>query len=215
MSTTTATGAWDFGSGELPYREQLYTTALKMTRSPEDSEDLLQETYLKAYRYYDRFEEGTNLKAWLFRIMKNTFINGYRRRRSTPQQVNYDDLEEGFESALLHEPSESLRDPESVLLSSEVDHEVRQSLSRLPHEYKMAVLLVDLHGLSYQEAADLQAVPVGTVMSRLYRGRKMLEGALLSYARRANYLHRAPARMRSRDLDLDGLFGGTADDAAS
>ena len=88
---------WDFSSGALPYRDQLYKTALRMTRSVEETEDLLQETYLKAFKYYDRFEEGTNLKAWLFRIMKNTFINGYRKRRSQPQQVEFDDLRESVE----------------------------------------------------------------------------------------------------------------------
>jgi RNA polymerase sigma-70 factor (ECF subfamily) len=206
MSTRIDTTAWDFSTGDLPYRDQLFKTALRMTRSPEDSHDLLQETYLKAFRYYDRFEEGTNLKAWLFRIMKNTFINTYRRRRALPQQVHFDDLEEGFESVVLSEPGEELRDPESVLLDGEMDAEVREALKRLPHEYKMAVILVDLQGLSYQEAAELQAVPVGTVMSRLYRGRKMLEEVLLRFGRRKNYLHRAPDRIRSRDIDVDAIF---------
>ncbi|HSL16275.1 MAG TPA: sigma-70 family RNA polymerase sigma factor [Methylomirabilota bacterium] len=194
MTDTAATTAWDFDNGQLPYRDQLYKTALRLTRSVEESEDLLQETYLKAYRHYDQFTEGTNLKAWLFRILKNSFINSYRKRRNRPQMLDFDELRdsgEGFEEAVAVTP-----DPEHDLLSDELDHEVREALMALPHHYRMAVLMVDLQGLSYQEVADALAVPIGTIMSRLYRGRKKIEKSLLAYGRRTNYITGAPRRQR-------------------
>ena len=194
MTDTAATTAWDFENGQLPYRDQLYKTALRLTRSVEESEDLLQETYLKAYRHYDQFTEGTNLKAWLFRILKNSFINSYRKRRNRPQMLDFDELRdsgEGFEEAVAVTP-----DPEHDLLSDELDHEVREALMALPHHYRMAVLMVDLQGLSYQEVADALAVPIGTIMSRLYRGRKKIERSLLAYGRRTNYITGSPRRQR-------------------
>jgi RNA polymerase sigma-70 factor (ECF subfamily) len=199
--------SWDFTSGQLPYRDQLYKTALRMTRSVEESEDLLQETFLKAFNHYDRFEEGTNLKAWLFRIMKNTYINSYRKRKLQPHHVDLDELQEGFELQLVDQGRLADRSPESELLNGHLDAEVRDALLGLPHDYKMAVLLVDIHGLSYQETADLLAVPVGTVMSRLYRGRKKLERSLLSFGRRYNYLDAPPKGLRDQDIDTAAIFG--------
>jgi RNA polymerase sigma-70 factor (ECF subfamily) len=195
MNDATTITAWDFSSGQLPFRDQLFKTALRLTRSVEESEDLLQETYLKAYRHYHQFTEGTNLKAWLFRIMKNSFINTYRRNKNRPQMMDFDELRdsgEGFE-----ESSPTAPDPEIDLLSQELDHEIRDALMELPHHYRMAVLMVDLQGLSYQEVADALVVPIGTIMSRLYRGRKKIEQALLSYGRRTNYVSGAPRRLRS------------------
>ena len=199
--------SWDFTSGQLPYRDQLYKTALRMTRSVEESEDLLQETFLKAFNHYDRFEEGTNLKAWLFRIMKNTYINSYRKKKLQPLHVELDELQDGFESQLLDQGRVAGSSPEAAMLNGQIDAEVRAALLGLPHDYKMAVLLVDIHGLSYQETADLLAVPVGTVMSRLYRGRKKLERSLLSFGRRYNYLDAAPKRLRNQDIDTAAIFG--------
>jgi RNA polymerase sigma-70 factor (ECF subfamily) len=207
MTQTHDTSRWDFSSGQLPYRQQLYKTALRMTRSVEETEDLLQETYLRAFRYYDRFQEGTNLKAWLFRIMKNTFINSYRKKRSIPLHLEFDELQEGFEEAIFDQGRSDEQDPESDLLGTEVDPEVREALLSLSHDYKMAVLMVDLQGLSYQEVADSLGVPVGTVMSRLYRGRKKLERALLSFGRRYNYLVRAPKQLRDEGIDVREYFG--------
>jgi RNA polymerase sigma-70 factor (ECF subfamily) len=206
MTQALETSRWDFSSGQLPYRQQLYRTALRMTRSVEEAEDILQETYLKAFRYYDRFEEGTNLKAWLFRIMKNTFINSYRKKRGLPLHLEFDELQEGFEDALFDQGRFDEQDPESELLGGEMDQEVREALLSLSHDYKMAVLMVDIQGLSYQEVADILAVPVGTVMSRLYRGRKKLERALLSYGRRYNYLTQAPKQLRDGEIDLAEYF---------
>jgi RNA polymerase sigma-70 factor (ECF subfamily) len=201
--------SWNFESGQLPYRDQLYKTALRMTRSVEETEDLLQETYLKAFKYYDRFEEGTNLKAWLFRIMKNSFINRYRKRRHVPQHLEFDELQEGFEESAVGTGCADQLDPERNVIDSAMDHEVREALIALPHDYKMAVLLVDIQGFTYQEVADLAGVPVGTVMSRLFRGRKKMERALLSFGRRYNYLERPPNRLRDRDIDVAKIFGLT------
>jgi RNA polymerase sigma-70 factor (ECF subfamily) len=197
---------WDFSTGKLPYRDQLYKSALRMTRSVEDAEDLIQETYLKAFKYYERFAEGTNFKAWLFKIMKNTFINSYRKRKLQPPKVDFDEVQEGLEETLLDQAHASLTDPESWLMSVEMDAEVREALMSLPHDYKMVVLLADLEGFAYKEIADILAVPVGTVMSRLYRGRRMLERALLSFGRRYNYVNTRPEKLRDPNIDLDEFF---------
>jgi RNA polymerase sigma-70 factor (ECF subfamily) len=204
-------GYWNFDTGELPFREQLFKTALRLTRNSEDAEDLLQETYLKAYRHYTSFQPGTNLKAWLFKILKNTFINEYRRRKQIPPQVDFSDLEETFESALANKNTAANRTPEDELVESSLDNEVRRALVGLPHNYKVVVLLADMEGYSYKEIADILAIPVGTVMSRLYRGRRLLEKALLSFGVRYNYLHEKPHRLRSEDLNIDALFSSGVD----
>jgi RNA polymerase sigma-70 factor (ECF subfamily) len=203
-------GSWNFQNAELPYRDQLFKTALRLTRSAEDAEDLLQETYLKAYRHYASFQPGTNLKAWLFKILKNTFINEYRRRKQLPAQVDFAELEETFESAVVSTDSRAIRTPEDEVMESTLDSEVRGSLAALPHNYKVVVLLADIEGYAYKEIADILAIPVGTVMSRLYRGRRLLERALLSYGVRYNYLHQRPHRLRSENLDVDKLFAASA-----
>jgi len=210
MNDTTNITAWDFSSGTLPYHDQLYKTALRMTRSVPDTEDLLQETYLKAYRYYSGFEEGTNLKAWLFRIMKNNFINGYRKRKTQPQHVELDELRDSGEEMWESERSPAETVAESALMGSEIDENVSRAIDALSHDYKMALLLVDIQGHTYQEVADLLAIPVGTVMSRLYRGRKKIEKALLAYGAKYNYIRQAPRKSRDTDIDLDGYFETTA-----
>ncbi len=202
--------AWNFESGQLPYRDQLYKTALRMTRSVEDTEDLLQETYLRAFKYYRRYEEGTNLKAWLFRIMKNTFINSYRRRKAAPQPVEFDEVLESIENAGTEDPQGPAVNPETGYLTGELDHEVRAALLALPHDYKMAVLMVDIQGFTYQEVADMLGVPVGTIMSRLYRGRKKMERSLLSFGTRYNYLDRPPEKLRDDSIDLSRFFASPA-----
>jgi RNA polymerase sigma-70 factor (ECF subfamily) len=199
MNDTTNITAWDFSSGQLPYRDQLFKTALRLTRSIEESEDLLQETYLKAYRHYHQFSEGTNLKAWLFRILKNSFINGYRKKKNRPQLLDFDELRDsgdGFDDVF-----PTTRDPEEEYLGQELDTEIRDALMALPHHYRMVILMVDLQGLSYQEVADALEVPIGTIMSRLYRGRKKIERTLLEFSRRANYIHGTPRRQR----DTEGM----------
>jgi RNA polymerase sigma-70 factor, ECF subfamily len=199
--------SWNFELGELPFKEQLFKTAVRLTRSSEDAEDLVQETYLKAYRHYASFRPGTNLKAWLFKILKNTFINDYRRRKQIPPQVDFADFEETFESVLSTTAGRTARSPEEELLDASLDAEVRRALAGLPHNYKVVVLLADIESYAYKEIADILAIPVGTVMSRLYRGRRLLERSLLSFGVRYNYLRKRPNRLRSENLELDRLFG--------
>ncbi|RMH15546.1 MAG: sigma-70 family RNA polymerase sigma factor [Acidobacteria bacterium] len=191
--------AADFEAAALPYLDALYNMAYRMTRNAEDAEDLVQETYLKAYRYFDKFQPGTNLKAWLFKIMKNTFINGYRKRQNQPPQSAFSDIEESSETILHEDAGPGIKDPEQEILDKVLDEDVQQALDSLPNDYRLAILLVDLEGFSYKEAASILEVPVGTVMSRLYRGRRLLEQALLRYARRRGYLRDAPPqKMRTR-----------------
>ncbi len=210
MSHDNNTTAWDFTSGTLPYHDQLYKTALRMTRSVPDTEDLLQETYLKAYRYYSGFEEGTNLKAWLFRIMKNNFINGYRKRKVQPQHVELDELRDAADETWEHQLSSANSLDEPSQMHGELDENLARAINTLSHDYKMALLLIDIQGHTYQEVADLLAVPVGTVMSRLYRGRKKIEKALLTYGAKYNYLRQAPRKSRDTDIDHGGFFEAKA-----
>src|SRR3954464_10977289 len=203
MKTAVATDheqGWDFEKAAMPYVDSLYNTAYRMTRNSEDAEDLVQETYLKAYKYYDKFEEGTNLKAWLFKILKNTFINSYRKKQQTPPKADFADIEESFENPV-RDDSGQARNPEEELLEKVLDEDVQHAIEELPHDYRMVVLLADLEGFSYKEIADILEVPVGTVMSRLYRGRRLLEHAMLEFAREHGYLREGePAKMRSKTV---------------
>ena len=207
MTTANEMTAWDFSSEKLPYYDQLYKTALRMTRSVPETEDLLQETFLKAFRYYSGFEEGTNLKAWLFRIMKNNFINSYRKQKAQPKSVELDEARDSGEEHWEIAPGLAEAAPESRALAEEIDEDVVRAINALPHDYKMALLLVDIQGHSYKEVADMLAVPVGTVMSRLYRGRAKIEKALISYGKRNNYLSRPPRKVRDRTIDVEEIFG--------
>ena len=190
---------WDFEAAAMPFVDSLYNTAYRMTRNSEDAEDLVQETYLKAYRYYDKFEEGTNFKAWLFKILKNTFINRYRKKQQEPLQSAFDEIEDAFEGHVRSEPGMGIASPEEDVLSGVLDEHVQAALDTLPPDYRMVVILADLEDFSYKEIADILEIPVGTVMSRLYRGRRILESALLRYAREHNYLapDQVPSKMRS------------------
>jgi RNA polymerase sigma-70 factor (ECF subfamily) len=194
-----AVTSWDFDSQVMPYLDSLYNTAYRMTRSAEDAEDLVQETYFKAYKYYDKFEEGTNLKAWLFKILKNTFINNYRRKKLEPRSVDFAEIEDSFERIVRRDANDHAVDPESEFFTGVLDDDVRKALESLPYDYRMVVILADLEDFSYKEIADILDCPVGTVMSRLYRGRKLLEKALLKYARQHGYIRGAePNKMRTR-----------------
>jgi RNA polymerase sigma-70 factor (ECF subfamily) len=189
--------SWDFDSATMPYLDSLYNTASRMTGNAEDAEDLVQETFFKAYKYYDKFEEGTNLKAWLFKILKNTFINNYRKKKLEPRSVEFGEIEEGFERIVRLEPGQKRTDPESEFMSRVMDDGVRKALDSLPHDYRMVVILADLEDFSYREIADILDCPVGTVMSRLYRGRKLLERALRKYGESHGYF-RGAGVLRSR-----------------
>ena len=189
-----------FADLAMEHMSSLYSGALRMTRNPADAEDLVQETYLKAYKYYDKFEEGTNLKAWLFKILKNTFINSYRKKQQAPPKADFADIEESFETIVRDDSGQQARTPEEELLEKVLDEDVQHAMEELPHDYRMVVLLADLEGFSYKEIADILEIPVGTVMSRLYRGRRLLEEALLKYAHEHGYIREGgePVKMRSR-----------------
>jgi RNA polymerase sigma-70 factor, ECF subfamily len=190
-----------FERAAMPFLDSLYNTAYRMARNAEDAEDLVQETYLKAYRSFGQFTPGTNLKAWLFKILKNTFINEYRKRQAAPIESDFADIEENFESQLSAEATGQMKNPEEEILESAFDEGVQRALEELPDDYRMTVLLADIEGFSYKEIAEILEIPVGTVMSRLYRGRKLLEAEMLRYARERGYLRdgAAPAKRRTRD----------------
>jgi RNA polymerase sigma-70 factor (ECF subfamily) len=191
--------AWDFQAAAMPFVDSLYNTAYRMARNSEDAEDLVQETYLKAYKYYDKFQEGTNFKAWLFKILKNTFINSYRRRQQIPPESDFAEIEESFEILLSDEATGRGRSPEEEFLANILDENIQAAMESLSDDFRMVVMLSDLEGFSYKEIADILEVPVGTVMSRLYRGRRLLESAMLKYAQDHGYLrHGLPQKMRSR-----------------
>ncbi len=191
---------WDFEDAAMPFLDSLYNTAYRMARNPQDAEDLIQETYLKAYKYYDKFQEGTNFKAWLFKILKNTFINRYRKKQQEPALAAFSEIEDAFETLVSAERPGSLPSPEERLLENVLDEHVQRAVDELPPDYRMVVLLADLEDFSYKEIAEILDIPVGTVMSRLYRGRRQLEQVMLDYARDRGYLRSAddPAKMRSR-----------------
>jgi len=190
---------WDFEKAAMPYVDSLYNTAYRMTRNSEDAEDLVQETYLKAYKYYDKFEEGTNFKAWLFKIMKNTFINNYRKKKLTPHKIDFSEIEESYERVIQKNAPDLIKDPETDIFQDMMDEDVKRALDSLPHDYKMVVLLADLEGFSYKEIAEILDCPAGTVMSPLYRGRQVPERSRPRYARKYGYIRTGePAKMRSR-----------------
>ena len=168
----------------MPLMGSLYSGALRMTRNPADAEDLVQETYLKAYRAFGSFQEGTNLKAWLFRILTNTFINTYRAKKRRPDESDLDEVEDLYLYRRLGglEAVEAGRSAEDELLDHVTDAEVKDAIESLPEQFRVAVLLADVEGFSYKEIAEILDIPIGTVMSRLHRGRKGLQKRLYEYA---------------------------------
>ncbi len=169
----------DFEREALPYLSALYGSALRLTRNPGDAEDLVQETMLRAYRFFDGFEPGTNCKAWLFRILANVFNNRYREREREKEIIDQAEASEAnFGQFLAGAP----QDTETALLGRMVSTDVEAALAAVPAEFRLAVILSDLEDFSYKEIADIMDCPAGTVMSRLYRGRKMLQRLLFDYA---------------------------------
>jgi RNA polymerase sigma-70 factor (ECF subfamily) len=173
-----------FEEQAIPFMDQLYAAAMRMTRNPADAGDLVQETYAKAYAAFGQFEQGTNLKAWLYRILTNTFINGYRKNQRQPYQGAIDDLEDWqLGSAESLTQGRTTRSAEAEAIDHLPDSDVKEALQSIPEDFRLAVYLADVEGFSYQEIADIMKTPVGTVMSRLHRGRRLLRDLLAGYAR--------------------------------
>ncbi len=180
----------DFADDAMPLMASLYSAALRMTRNPSDAEDLVQETYLKAFRAYERFEAGTNLKAWMYRILTNTYINSYRKKQRRPDETDLGDVEDlylyrrvgGLEGSILG------RSAEDELMDLFGEAEVKEALEALPEHYRLPVLLADVEGFAYKEIAEILDIPIGTVMSRLHRGRKQLQKRLYDFAEQRRLL---------------------------
>ncbi len=173
-----------FADLAMPFMSQLYAAAMRMTRNPADAEDLVQETYLRAYRGFGGFREGTNLMAWLYRILTNTFINSYRAKQRRPDETDLDEVEDLYLYRRLGglEAAARGRSAEDELMDFFTDAEVKEAVEALPEQFRLAVILADVEGFAYKEIAEILDIPIGTVMSRLHRGRKALQKRLYGFA---------------------------------
>ncbi len=176
-----------FERDALQYMNQLYAAAMRYTRNPEDAQDLVQDTYAKAYTSFHQFEPGTNLKAWLYRVLTTTFINTYRKDQRRPQTSD-SELEDWQIAEASSHTSDQGKSSEDVVLENLPDSDIKNALAEIPEEFRMAVYLADVEGFSYKEIAEIVGVPAGTVMSRLHRGRKQLREKLTDYARERGYV---------------------------
>jgi len=172
----------EFEQVALPQADALYNFAVKMTRNRRDAEDLVQDAYMRAFRFFHRFEQGTNIRAWLFRILKNTYINNYRKVQRTPDHVDWAQVEEFYDTVTPDDLLKRHKNPEELLLESGIDGRIQQAIADLPEEYRAVVLLNFVEEMSYREIAEVLEIPMGTVMSRLHRGRKFLQKQLHDFA---------------------------------
>ena len=182
VSRSTKKKHTEFEAEALPHMDVLYNFALRTTGNQDDAHDLLQETYLKAYRFWDKYEKGTNIRAWLFRIMKNSYINRYRKETKEPDKVDYEDIENFYNT--IRAESTDPNDLQKQLYSNLLGDEVTKALQGLPDDFRTVVILCDIEGLTYEEIAEFVECPIGTVRSRLHRGRKLLQVELFEYAKR-------------------------------
>jgi RNA polymerase sigma-70 factor (ECF subfamily) len=175
----------EFEKEAMPHMNLLHNYAFKLTGNELDADDLVQDTYLRAFRFFHKFEKGTNCKAWLFRIMKNLFINDYRKNQKQPNKVDYDEIENFFE--IIKSDKLDSNDLQEKVFSNLLDDELTEALNSMQDDFKTVVILCDIEGLSYEEIADFVKCPIGTVRSRLHRGRKMLQQKLIEYAKTRGY----------------------------
>jgi len=171
-----------FEEQAMPYIDQLYAAAMRMTRNPSDAQDLVQETFVKSFAAFKQFEQGTNLKAWLYRILTNTFINTYRKKQREPYQGTIDDLEDWQLGGAESTTAMASRSAEAEAIDHLPDSAVKDALQSIPEDFRLAVYFADVEGFSYQEIAEIMKTPIGTVMSRLHRGRRLLRDLLAGYA---------------------------------
>ncbi|HLR26644.1 MAG TPA: sigma-70 family RNA polymerase sigma factor [Fodinibius sp.] len=175
----------DFEDEIIPHLDAMYNFALRLTSDPNDAEDLVQDTIVKAFRFFSSYEKGTNAKAWLFRILKNSYINSYRKNSKKPSQVDYDEVSTFYETIRAERTDTS--DLEDKMFRDLIDDDISSALDELPEDFRTVVLLCDVEGFTYEEIANMLDVPIGTIRSRLHRGRNLLKSQLMEYARERGY----------------------------